>query len=219
MAGVCLIVGAGPGIGRALALAFAREGYDIALAARYTEKLTPILSDVVSQTGRQARAYLVDASSERSIAQLVDAVRSELGVVEVAIYNAASITHATPTLLSLDALSADLRVNVGGALAMAQQVTPGMREAGRGTILFTGGGFALEPSAVWASLGMGKAALRNLTYALAQELGKDGIHVATVTVHGFVQAGTQFDPTQIAKVYVDLHRQPQGRFDIERNYK
>jgi len=219
MAGVCLILGAGPGIGRALALAFAREGYDIALAARYTEKLTAITSDVVTQTGRAARAFEVDAGSERSVSKLIDVIAAEMGMIEVAIYNAASLTHATPTLLSPDALSADLKVNVLGALAMAQRVTPAMRDAGHGTILFTGGGFALEPSAAWTSLGIGKAALRNLTFALAQELGKDGIHVATVTVHGFVQSGTQFDPTQIAKVYVDLHRQPRGSFDIERAYK
>ena len=94
-----------------------------------------------------------------------------------------------------------------------------MREAGHGTILFTGGGFAHEPSAPYASLSSDKAALRNLTYSLAQELGGYGIHVATVTVYGFLQVGTHFDPQRIAETYVQLHRQPRGHFDIEVTYK
>lgn len=219
MAGICLIVGAGPRIGRALALAFAREGLDVAVAARSAERLASIVSDVQTQTGRRAQAYAVDAGSEKSIGALVDTVLGTLGPIEVAIYNAASTTHAPPSLLTIEVVEADFRVNLLGALALAQKVTPGMKVAGGGTLLFTGGGFAIEPAATYASLGLGKAALRNLTYSLAQEFGKDGIHVATVTVHGFVQLGTHFDPARIAKAYVELHRQPKGHFDIELTYK
>ena len=92
---------------------------------------------------------------------------------------------------------------------------PGLRP----TILFTGGGFAHEPASEFASLSLGKAALRSLTYTLAQELGASGIHVATVTVYGFVQTGTKFDPQQIARVYLELHKQPKGHFDTERIFK
>lgn len=219
MAGVCLIVGAGPGIGRALALAFARDGMDVAIAARSAQHLGSIVADVQTQTGQRAQAFGVDAGSEKSIGKLVEDVTTSMGPIEVAIYNAASVTNAVPTLLTIEVVDADFRVNVLGALALAQKVTPAMRAAGTGTLIFTGGGFAIEPAANYASLGLGKAALRNLTFSLAQELGKDGIHVATVTVHGFVQPGTHFDPSRIAKAYVELHRQPKGHFDIELAYK
>jgi len=62
-----------------------------------------------------------------------------------------------------------------------------MKARRRGSIFFTGGSFAYEPAAEYSSLSLGKAALRNLTYSLAQELGAHDIHVATVTVYGFVQ--------------------------------
>jgi short-subunit dehydrogenase len=85
--------------------------------------------------------------------------------------------------------------------------------------LFTGSGFASEPVANYASLSIGKAALRSLANTLAQELGADDIHVATVTVQGFVQSNTRFDPHRIAQAYVKLHKQGKGSFDNETIYK
>jgi short-subunit dehydrogenase len=124
-----------------------------------------------------------------------------------------------PTQVPVERLVEEFRVNVAGALVAAQQIAPAMVKARKGTILFTGGGFAYEPAMKYASLSLGKAALRSLTYTLAQELGTHGVHVATVTVHGFIQTGTRFDPQRIAQAYVWLHRQPKGHFDIEKIHK
>jgi short-subunit dehydrogenase len=65
MKGCCLILGAGPGVGRALALEFAKEGYDIALGSRTTAKLRSIVSEVKASTGRRAVAFATDATDER----------------------------------------------------------------------------------------------------------------------------------------------------------
>lgn len=219
MSGVCLIVGTARGIGRAQAIAFAKQGYDIAFAGSHSEGVTSILSDVSNETGRRAQAYPVNLSSERSVDLMIKSVEADMGHIDVAIYNAASATQAEPTLLSVDGLEADLRITLLGALTVAQQVAPAMRERGRGSILFTGSGFAIEPSANWASLGIGKAALRNLSFALAKELGKSGIHVATVTIQGVVQDGSTLDSNRIADAYVELHGQAQGQFDVERVLK
>jgi len=104
---------------------------------------------------------------------------------------------------------------VVGALIAAQACIPHMREAGQGMILFTGGGLALHPAPAYSSLAVGKAALRNLTKSLHDELKGDGIHVATVTIAGFVQAGTYFDPAKIAEAYFDLYAQPADSLDWE----
>lgn len=117
--------------------------------------------------------------------------------------------------LKPDDLMNDLRTNAGGALACVQQVLPAMRATKRGTIIFTGGGFALDPYPQFASVGIGKAALRNLALVLAKELAPEGIHVATVTIEGMVKRGTAFDPTAIAELFVRLHQQPVGSFDAE----
>ena len=61
--------------------------------------------------------------------------------------------------------------------------------------------------------------MRNLTFSLAQELGAHGIHVATVTVYGFVQSGTHYDPARIAEAYLRLHKQSPGHFQTEVVYK
>jgi len=94
-----------------------------------------------------------------------------------------------------------------------------MRAAGSGTIIFTGGGLALDPMSQFASVGIGKAALRNLAQSLAKELKPEGIHVATVTICGMVKAGTHFDPAKIAERFIELHQQPAGSFEAEVLYR
>lgn len=216
---VCLVIGAGPGIGQAVAFAFAHEGYDIAMLARNPDKLTLACGLIKKKTGREVRAYSGDAGDERSLKNAIARVRRGLGEIDVLVYNVAAPSVGRPTTLKVDDLMQDFRVNVIGGLIAAREVSKTMKKHKRGTILFTGGSFAYEPAADYASLSMGKAALRNLTHTLAQELGADGIHVATVTVHGFVQPGTKFDPHRIAQAYVSLHKQAKGRFDIETVYK
>ena len=215
---VCLVVGAGPGIGQAVAVAFAREGYDIALASRDAARLAPIQA-AVAKAGRRAPAYSADAGDETALRALAASVRQDLGDPDVLVYNAASVGTAKPTALDTRQMAHDFHVNVTGALVCAQELAPAMKARGRGTLLFTGGGFAYEPAANYASLSMGKAALRNLTFNLAQELGASGIHVATVTVYGFVQSGTHFDPARIAEAFLRLHKQTPGHFQTEVVYK
>ncbi|MFT4048047.1 MAG: SDR family NAD(P)-dependent oxidoreductase [Solimonas sp.] len=216
---VCFIVGAGPGIGAALAEAFAAEGHDIVLLARGPAKLRELCSELSKKTGRAVAAYAADAGDEISLKQGLDAARDDFGDPGVLIYNAAAAHLEAPTQITPDRLVEEFRVNVGGALLAAQEVAPAMIKAKKGTILFTGGGFAYEPAMKYASLSLGKAALRSLTYTLAQELGAHGVHVATVTVHGFLQTDTRLDPARIAQTYLWLHKQPKGHFDIEKIHK
>ncbi len=215
----CVIVGAGPGIGNAVASAFAADGYDVALLARTPERLAPLCAEIRKKSGRQAMAFAADAGDEASLRAGLDAARDALGDPEVLVYNVAAFEIGRPMSVPIQRVADNFRTNVVGALIAARAVAPAMMANKRGTILFTGGGFAYEPAADYASLSMDKAALRSLTYTLAQDLGAHGVHVATVTVHGFVQHGTKFDPQRIAQAYLDLHHQPKGHFDIETVYK
>jgi short-subunit dehydrogenase len=78
-----------------------------------------------------------------------------------------------------DTFNIDLAINIGGALVAAQSVAPKMSERDAGTILPTGGGFALEPNPEYLSLSIGKAGIRAMAHALFQSLKEKGIHVAT----------------------------------------
>src|SRR4029077_5270137 len=78
---------------------------------------------------------------------------------------------------------------------------PAMRAAGGGTILFTGGGWADHPGPAWATVSLGKAALRPAATMLGADLAHDGIRVASITIAGQIRPGTPFSPDQIAEKY------------------
>jgi NAD(P)-dependent dehydrogenase (short-subunit alcohol dehydrogenase family) len=215
----CLIVGAGPGIGQACARVFAQAGHDVGLLLRTPARVEHIVREIRHLSGRRVLGYAADAADETSLQAGLRQAMAELGEPDVLIYNAASTQRGRPTTLSTETLLDDFRVNVAGALTAARVVAPSMVRRGGGSILFTGGGSAYEPAADYAALSMGKAALRSLTYTLAQELGRSGVHVGMVTVFGFVQPGTHFDPGLIAEAYLRLHRQPKGHFEIETVYR
>lgn len=215
---VCAIVGAGPGLGMAIARRFGREGFLLALLAR-DEGALQVRAGGLQAEGLSAFAFPADASDPQSLKCALSAAKTGLGAPSVLVYNAVSVTRAMPSELAPDALAADFRVGVAGALAATQIVLPWMTAAGQGTILFTGGGFAFEPTPALASLGVAKAGLRNLALSLAGELGDAGIHVATVTVCGMVATGTAFDPELIAEAFWHLHAQPREAWERERLIK
>jgi NAD(P)-dependent dehydrogenase (short-subunit alcohol dehydrogenase family) len=215
---ICLIVGFGAGNGLALARAFGREGFGLALLSRDPQRQAPLV-EALKKEGVAARSYAADAGSEEALTTAMAQAEQELGEINVLIYNAVAPTFARPTMLTAQQLVADFRVNVAGALTATLKVLPGMKARGRGTILFTGGGWALQPWEGAASPSIGKAGLRGLAYTLAQELSGTGIHVGTVTIAGQVQRGTPFDPDKIAGAFLQLHRQPRDKFETEIIYR
>jgi NAD(P)-dependent dehydrogenase (short-subunit alcohol dehydrogenase family) len=213
---LCVVVGAGVGIGLSVARRFEREGFRVALLARRINALKEY-----TETFRHERAFAfqVDAGDEISIRTAFNEIHDQLGPTEVLVYNVAEINSGTPASMDIHKLMDDFKTNVGGALLSAQRVIPQMKAQGHGTILFTGGGLALNPNPAYSSLAVGKAALRSLTYSLGAELESDGIHVATVTVNGFVKPRTFFDPDKIAECYWHLHSQAPGAWQREIIYQ
>lgn len=218
MSKLAVIVGMGPGVSAAVARRFGREGYAVAAVARRAEALNEQVAALVA-AGVKARGYTADAADPASLGAALARAAADGGAPEVLVYNAAGVRYKPLAGLTAEELNADLRTSVGGALAAAQAVLPAMRAAGRGTLLFTGGGFAFEPMPALASLGAGKAALRNLAFSLHAELKDSGIHAATVTICGIVKAGTPFDPDKIAESYWALHAQAAGSFEREVQFR
>jgi NAD(P)-dependent dehydrogenase (short-subunit alcohol dehydrogenase family) len=172
----------------------------------------------VFQAALEAPALVLGADLARAepLREALAAIEAWGGAPEALVYNASAGTPGPAAELDPAQLQADLRVNVGSALAAARWALPAMRQAGRGTLLFTGGGLALRPQAGLASASLGKAALRSLALSLAQELEPEGIHAATVTVCGFVQPGTPFAPELIAQEFWELHLQKRECWENER---
>lgn len=208
------LVGMGPGVSAAVARRFGREGFKVAAMARRADALKQ-QTDALATAGIIAQGYAADASDPASLAAAFARITAEHGSTGVLVYNAAGVRYKPLAQLSPEELNADLRISIGGALAAAQAVLPAMREQANGTLLFTGGGFAFEPMAAMASLGVGKAGIRNLAFSLFADLKDSGIHAATVTIGGLVKPGTPFDPDKIAEAYWTLHAQPKGSFERE----
>ncbi|ANN17750.1 short-chain dehydrogenase [Amycolatopsis orientalis] len=200
MAGA-VVIGAGPGIGRSVALRFAREGLPITLIARTEATLAAVAAEIGT-----ALALTADVTDEKSLTTALDAATREHGEPDVVIYNAAVIQADAPGELTAEEHLRAWSVNVVGAITTAAHVAPGMAERGSGTIIITGG----MPDAIpeYTSLSLGKAGVRALVSLLDKRFGPSGVHVASVTVAGAVAKGTPFDPDDIAEHYWRLHTQP-----------
>ena len=108
--------------------------------------------------------------------------------------------------------TAESGVNVVGALHRIELIAPRMFAAGYGSIIFTGGGLALQPEygVGVSALSAGKSALRALRYALHGELSEAGIYVSMVTIAGTVATNTPFDADRIVEYYWNLYMQPRS---------
>src|SRR5579862_5763623 len=208
-----LLVGAGPGLGLAVARRFAVGGYRVTLLARKTDRLGE-LAQSLDDTGAEISTIEADASDSDDLRARMTELYGSDGAPGVVIYNA--VMGAPDQLLSSTAahLLEAYTVDVIGAIVIAQVAAPAMKAAGSGTIVVTGGGFADHPIPALATVSLGKAALRSAATMLGIDLGPDGIRVATLTIAGQIAAGTPFDPARIAERYWEVV-QSEGRWQAE----
>ena len=139
-----LLVGAGPGLGLAIARRFAIGGYRITLVARSTDGLDK-LADSLADTGADIKTVSADASDPDALGDRITALYTRQDAPGVIVYNA--VIGAPDQLLSSSVahLQTAYTVDVIGAIVVAQRAAPAMTAAGSGTIIATGGGFADHP--------------------------------------------------------------------------
>ncbi|GIE28492.1 oxidoreductase [Actinoplanes italicus] len=207
-----VIIGVGPGLGRSVALRFAREGRPVALLAR-TDQGVRAVADEVGRLGVRALPLTADSTDETALRAALDASARELGEPDVVVYNAAVIPADSVGDLSIRGHQDAWAVNVGGAIIAAGHVLPGMARRGTGSFIVTGG--MPEPKPEYVSLSLGKAAVRSLVTLLDRQYGPHGVHVATVTVTGPIAPGTALDPEAIAGHFWRLHIQPAPLWERE----
>jgi NADP-dependent 3-hydroxy acid dehydrogenase YdfG len=206
---IALVIGAGPGLGRASALRFARAGYDIGLVSRREETVKK-LADEVSAAGADAGWAAADIADPEALGGAIRRMAEHTGRVDVLHFNPSAGREANTRELTAAQLLADLAVGTAGLLTAVQAALPTLLQQHTGTILVTGSGVADNPFPAMASLGVQKAAVRNLTLAMAADLRPEGIHVATVTVRGYLQAGTPTSPEAVADVLFALTQETAG---------
>lgn len=184
MSGALLIIGAGPGIGLASAERFGREGWTIVLASRRPRTLDPMVARLVGQ-GIDAHGLVIDATDPAAMQAGIRTADRLSGGLTTVLYNAALVRQQDLFSMSDAEVESDVAVNITGGLHAIRAATALFADRG-GTILVTGGGLAVAPHASYASLGLGKAALRNLVEGLAPALREQHIRIATATVSTLV---------------------------------
>ncbi|GAB2751632.1 SDR family oxidoreductase [Nocardioides pakistanensis] len=212
---VVVVVGVGPGVGAAVARRFGTDGYDVALIARSATHLEELGTEL-QEAGVTAGWTAVDIADSDALAAAVTRFGGHLGRIDVVHFNPSVFREADPLQLSPDQLLEDVRVGAAGLLTVVQAARPFMRAGSR--VLATGSMAADHPSPGACSLGVQKAALRNLVLSLDRALSPDGIRAATLTVHGVLAADTPFSPARVADAVHALATTPDAQWRAEVGY-
>lgn len=199
------IVGAGPGIGQAVAEKFGREGWTIVLIARSFTRISAMAAELQAK-GIKAFALPADATRPDDIRAALAEAEKIAGGLTVVHFNAAVVRQQDLFKMSDDEVIGDLAINVAAGLHTIRAAVERFGNAG-GTILVTGGGLATAPHAAYASLGLGKAALRNLVEGLSVPLAERRIRIRIATVATLVDPGSK-EATDVAQ---HLWRQATGQ--------
>jgi NAD(P)-dependent dehydrogenase (short-subunit alcohol dehydrogenase family) len=180
---VALVTGGGRGLGRAVAVALAREGCAVAVTGRTPQDLDA----TVAQLGGRGLALPGDATDRAAVEEAVRRTTSELGPVDLLVANAGRFATGGPVWESdPDDWWRDVEVNLRGPLLAFAAVLPGMVARGRGRVVALGSGFGNRPFPHASAYSASKAALSRLVEATGDELAGTGV-VALVASPGFVE--------------------------------
>jgi NAD(P)-dependent dehydrogenase (short-subunit alcohol dehydrogenase family) len=177
-----IVTGGSRGIGKAVAVALAREGCDVVVAARTAPPLEDAAGEIAAASGRRVHAIPVDTGDDASVRAMVSAATELLGGVDILVNSAAKPLGQSPPPKLADVTGElfweDMNVKVLGYLRCAQAVAPGMIAEGWGRIVNISGLGARSTGAVIGS--MRNVAVAAMTKNLADELGPHGVNVTVV---------------------------------------
>lgn len=209
------IIGAGPGISHGVAEKFGNQGFKVALIARTESKLIEQIKQLESK-GISATYEVADAADENSLKSALLTIREKEGHAEVILYNAAAVSVMDILEQNWETIKTQMDINVGGYFNLMKMVLPYCMKENKGKLFVTNGGFALSGDDQWTSLSVGKAALRNLVQAFQKKTEGTNVHVAQVTVCGYLNPDDEkYNPKSIAEQYWKLYEQTPGQFENE----
>ena len=223
-----VIVGAGPGLGSALARCFARHGMSVVAARREAREL----DGLVRELGAGARAYACDATDEGAVRRLFSAVAADPGPPRLVVFNAGAYVRKGILDTSVEEFERCWKIACLGGFLVGREAVRAMLGAKsgahhRGTLIFTGATASLRGSAMFHNLAVGKFGLRALAQSMAREFQPQGIHVAHVVIDGQIEsrrpgrsaaergADAVLSPDAIAEAYYQLHLQPPSAWTLE----
>ena len=192
---VYVVLGAGPGLGLSVARRFAQEGYDVVLVGQTAGQMQPLADQLVAE-GHSAEGAGVELTDPADVTQLITGIGERHGRIDVLHFNPSAFRQVDALHLSVEQLFEDLGVGVAPLLPAVQAARPFMRAGSR--VLVTGSAAADTPWHEAPSLGMQKAAVRNLVTSLDATLAPDGIRAVAVQINGVLAKEGPFVPPLIA---------------------
>lgn len=205
-----MIIGAGPGIGQAVARKFGSESWQIVLTGRSADRLADLTAELTAE-GITAHAVPADATDPAALRAAVARAEALTGGVTVVHFNAGVVRNQDLFSMSDTEVASDIAIDVTAGFNTIRAATEVFGSRG-GTILVTGGGLGVHPSADWAVLGAGKAALRNMVQGLAAPMAEQGIHIRIATVATLVSPGSD-EASGAADVFWTLATDPDAAWE------
>jgi NAD(P)-dependent dehydrogenase (short-subunit alcohol dehydrogenase family) len=230
--GVCLVVGAGDGLGGAVARAFARDGHPVCLTRRVRNlEQLEVLADEIRSHGGAAHAFGVDARIEADMVALFENIEARIGPLEVVIFNIGANVRFGLVETTARVFTKVWEMACFAGFLTGREAARMMVPRGRGSILFTGATASLRGREGFAAFAAAKAGLRAIAQSASRELAPKGIHVAHVVVDGAIDGvftrsnrsdvetllaeDRVLKPDQIAANFVWLHQQQRSAWTHE----
>lgn len=204
------ILGAGPGLGQAVARRFGREGFSVALISR-TQANVDELAEELSGEGINARGYAGNLRDPQALRSALDSAAADLGPIEVLQYSPVPAKEFMKPVLETTAedLAGPIEQSVYGPVTAVQHVLSGLRELGRGTILFINGGSAVTPNGNVTGTSVAFAGESAYGQMLHDALSDEGIRVAQLIIPRGIGGGEpDHEPAALAERIWSLHAEP-----------
>lgn len=204
---VCAIVGAGEGLGRALAATFASHAFDIALISRSEANSAAAFEAATAAAGAsKVRFFPGDATRPETLESAIAAIGRDMGEIDLLVYNVrGAFTACDPLDMSYAALEETYRAEVIGAFAAAKSVLPGMIERSRGSLFFSSATAAFRGSSTHPLYAIGKFGLRALSQSLSKAYAKNRVHIVHFRLDCDLDVpvmrdlyGEDYDPVKLA---------------------
>ncbi|CAB4884767.1 MAG: SDR family NAD(P)-dependent oxidoreductase [Rhodococcus sp.] len=212
------IVGAGAGLGAAVARKFGAEGFSVGLISRNRSRVDA-LADQLAADGVSAKGFVADVRDPASIAAALEQVTETLGPIEVLQYSPLpQKDFMRPVLETTPAdMVGPVEFSIYGPIAAVHQVLPGMRFLGKnkGTILFVNGGSAVKPGRTVTGTSIAFAGQAAYAQLLNEELAAEGIQVSQLIIGGAIDGSDpQKSPEALAEQLWSLHTE-RDRFRVQ----
>ena len=199
---VALIVGAGDYIGAAIAKRFARGGFTVCLGRRNGDKLAPLIEEIEAMGGR-AHGFSMDARDEDSTAEVFKSVETEVGPIDVVIFNVGGNVYFPILDTTARVFRKVWEMACFAGFFTGREAARYMVPRERGFIFFTGASASMRGNSGYAAFSAGKAGLRALAQSLARELGPKNIHVAHLVIDAGVDTAFVRERTRASGVDPD----------------